>query len=98
MVSMVNTDDMDASNLNKMKCYDLGTFYPDAHHMDHPVNICPYCNALLFKGEKSSVCCRNGCFHPPPFPKYPEATWNIYFQNGTDGMLTRDNVRAINQS
>jgi hypothetical protein len=76
--SMGNTDPMDASILDNMKSYDLGTFYPDAHHMDHPVNmLCPYCNEVLFKGEKSSLCCRNGRVHLPPLPEYPEETWNL---------------------
>jgi hypothetical protein len=90
---------MDASILDKMKYYDLGTIiYPDAHHTDHPVNMCPYCNALFFKGEKSSLCCYNGRVHLPPFPEYPEATWNLCFQNGTDGTSICDNFRALNQS
>jgi hypothetical protein len=90
---------MDASILDKMKYYNLGTFYRDAHHMDHPMNtLCPYCNALLSKGEKSSLCCRNGCIHLIPLPEYPEATWNLYFQNGTDGTFISDNFRAINLS
>jgi hypothetical protein len=89
---------MDASILDNMKYYDLETFYPDAHHMDHSVNLCPYCNALLFKGEKSSSCCHNGCVHLPPLPEYPESTWNLYFQNGTDATFIRDNFREINQS
>jgi hypothetical protein len=55
LFSMGNTDNMDASIPDKMKYYYIGTFYHDAHHMDHPVNRCPYCNELLFKGEKSSV-------------------------------------------
>jgi hypothetical protein len=97
ILSTGNTDHMDASILDKMKYYDLGKIYPDAHHMDHSVNICPYCNALLFKSEKSSLCCRNGCVHLPPLPEYPEATWNLDFQNGTDGNFIRDNFRAINQ-
>jgi hypothetical protein len=46
---------MDAFILDKMKCYDLGTFYPDAHHMDHPVNMCPYCNAYCSR-VKNQVC------------------------------------------
>jgi hypothetical protein len=50
LFSMGNTDHMDASILNNMKYYDLGIFYTDAHHMDHPVSMCPYCNALFFKG------------------------------------------------
>jgi hypothetical protein len=95
---MGNTYNMDASILDNMKYYDLETFYPDAHHMDHSVNLCPYCNALLFKGEKSSSCCHNGCVHLPPLPEYPESTWNLYFQNGTDATFIRDNFREINQS
>jgi hypothetical protein len=92
LFSMRNTDHMDASILDKMKYYDLGTFYRDAHHMDYPVNMMfPYCNALLFKGETSRV-------HLPPLPEYPEATWNLYFKNGTDGNFIRDIFRAINQS
>jgi hypothetical protein len=89
---------MDASILDKMKYYGLGTFTTDAHDMDHPVNMCPYCNELLFKGETSSLCCRNGRVHPPPLPEYPESTWNVYFKNGTDGTFICDNLRAINQS
>jgi hypothetical protein len=81
-----------------MKYYYLGIFYPDAHHNDHPVNTYPYCNALLFKGETSSLCCRNGRVHLPHLSQYPEATWNIYFQNSIDGTSLPDNLRAINQS
>jgi hypothetical protein len=96
---MGNTYHMDASILDNMKCYDNRTLNPDAHHTDHPVNIiCPYCNSFLFKGERSSLCCRNGRVHLPPLPEYPEAIWNLYFQNGTDGTFIRDNSREINQS
>jgi hypothetical protein len=94
---MGNTDNMDASILDKMKYYDRGTFYPDAHHVDDPVTMCPCFIALLFQGKKSSVRCRNGRVHLPPLTNYPEATWNFYFKNGTDGTLVRDNFRAINQ-
>jgi hypothetical protein len=56
LFSKGNTDHIDASILDKMKYYDLGTFYPDAHHMDHPVNICVpiamhYCSRV-----KNQVC------------------------------------------
>jgi hypothetical protein len=47
---------MDAYILDKMKYYDLGTFYPDAHHMDLPMNMCTYCNALLLKGVQHQCC------------------------------------------
>jgi hypothetical protein len=78
LFSMGNTDHMDASILDTMKYYYLGTFYHDAHHTDRPVNMsCPNCNALLFKGENLSFCCSNGRVHLPPLPEYPEASWNI---------------------
>jgi hypothetical protein len=77
--------------------YDLGTFCPGAHHMDCPVNMCPYCNALLFHGEKSSLCYDNGCVHLPPLLNILKQK-SIYFQNGTDRTFICDNFRAINQS
>jgi hypothetical protein len=52
---MENTDHMDTSILDKMKHYDLGTFYPDSNDMEISVNMRPYCSALLFKVEKSSL-------------------------------------------
>jgi hypothetical protein len=31
-------------------------------------------------------------------PEYPELTWNIYFQNGTDGTFIHESFRATDQS
>jgi hypothetical protein len=98
LLSMVKTYHMDASILDKMKYFDFGTLFPNAHHTDNPVDMCTYLNGLLFKDEQSSLSCCNGCVHLTPLPAYPEATWNLYFQIGTDGTFIRGNFRAINQA
>jgi hypothetical protein len=55
-------------NLSVKECY-VGSFFDTTTSL--PVNVCPFCSALLFEDESSSMCCNYGVVEIP-LPEYSE--------------------------
>ncbi|KAG6474439.1 hypothetical protein ZIOFF_068374 [Zingiber officinale] len=62
--------------------------------LPHPT-ICPHCQALLFSGETSQLCCRHGRIQLEPIPA-PVELQSLFAMENEEGRHFRQYVRAYN--
>ncbi|KAG6514057.1 hypothetical protein ZIOFF_024396 [Zingiber officinale] len=62
--------------------------------LPHPT-ICPHCQALLFSGETSQLCCRHGRVQLEPIPA-PVELQSLFAMENEEGRHFRQYVRAYN--
>lgn len=61
-------------------------------------SICKNCRARKWSRETSSLCCLGGKIVLPKFPDLPAHIRNLFFSNGVEANLGRQNIRSLNNA
>ena len=59
---------------------------------------CQHCGAFKFRGESPGSCCQGGKLVVDPFPRPPRQLQDLWFGDGDDAKLFRQNARYINNA
>ena len=62
------------------------------------IHICPFCFALKFKNETSTLCCTNGKVSLTPFPSPPAYLQTLWTADTAEARLFREHARSFNNS